>query len=105
MKNLLKYLIPVAIIGGVAVAMSGGETVVAEGNYNNKGQTAKWKIAEKDDVLIAYIKFPENKWTEIAQQGTLESLGQVIDQRMRENGYLPEGQMNQDSSSQRAGLN
>jgi hypothetical protein len=80
-------------LGGIALYAGGGSTgageLVAEGTYDNKGQTAKWEIRNRDGVLVAYVQFPGNPMTEIASQGTLESLGQLIDSRMREQGYLP----------------
>jgi len=93
MKNLGKILAVVAVVGvGVAVAKgasSNGE-VVASGEYENKGQVAKWEIRSKDGSNFARVKFPGSDWTEIASNyGDPDALGPVIDQTMRENGYLP----------------
>ena len=106
MKNLGKILLVVAIVGGVAYAAKGSKagTVVAEGTYENKGQIAKWEIRELNGENTAYIQFPGNDWTEIATQGTLQALGQVIDSRMRENGFLPQPGVGMESAPAQAGM-
>lgn len=94
MKMWTKALLGALGIGAV-VAVTGGYSskpdgkTIAEGTYDNKGQTASWKITETNGVLAAWIKFPDNAWANIASQGGQEQLMLLIDSRMRENGYLP----------------
>lgn len=92
MKMWTKALLGALGIGAV-VAVAGGYggnrptgKVVDEGMYDNKGQTAYWKI---NGVLAAWIKFPDNDWANLASQGGQEQLMLIIDSRMKENGYLP----------------
>lgn len=88
MKNLWKILLGVAVLGGGAALLAGSDKIAQSGTYENKGKIAQWKITDTKGVFTAFIKFPGQSWDELGM-GSLESLGELIDQRMRTQGYLP----------------
>jgi hypothetical protein len=77
------------LVGGALAIGAASDKILDKGTYENKGKIAKWKITEPETgVFAGFVKFPGEEWDEIAQGG-VDSLRELIDQRMRTQGYLP----------------
>lgn len=88
--KLWKILLGLGLVGGAAVALgAASDKILDKGTYENKGLIAKWKITEPESgVYAGFVKMPGEGWDELAQGG-VDGLRELIDQRMRTQGYLP----------------
>lgn len=88
--KLWHILAGLGVVGVGAVALgAASDKILDKGTYENKGLIAKWKITEPEDgVFAGYVKMPGEGWDELGQGG-VDGLRELIDQRMRAQGYLP----------------
>ena len=91
MKHLGKILLGVAVVGGVVMLAGGGGNVVAEGVFQNAGDStvkAKWKVTEKDGVLSGQVKLPGESWNVVIAHGNLDTIRAFIDRYLTDRGFI-----------------